>query len=77
MTLSQLLEVMKEGQIAKAEFADDIWYVVMLGEIIWYWYPAPEWNGSPILQSETVGDKVALTYSNRKALYNIVSGCED
>lgn len=36
LTLSQLLEVMKEGQIVKAEFLDDIWHVIMLGEAIWY-----------------------------------------
>lgn len=77
LTLSQLLETIQEGQIAQATFADETWHIIMLGEVIWYWYPAPEWNGSPALQSETIGDKVALTYSNRKALYTIISGCED
>lgn len=49
----------------------------MLDEVIWYWYPAPKRNGSPVLHSERIGDKATLTYSNRKALYTIVSGCED
>lgn len=74
LTLSQLLKVIEEGQVAKAEFGDSYWYVIKLNGFLWYWYPAPEWSGEPELKGEKVGNVVPLTYSNLQAYYTIIEG---
>lgn len=61
-TLGQLLGIMQDGQIAKAEFAEsEEWYIKQMYGMIYY----SDENGS-------TGDLVPLTYSNINAYYHII-----
>lgn len=59
MNLSELIEKLEEGQIAKASFGGNSWFITKFSGFIRYVY---------VLE---IGETVPLTYSNLNALYEI------
>lgn len=63
MSLSKLLEVLEEGQIAKATFGEEVWYVKRKHVTLWYCNE----NGHV-----GKGNVVHLVTSNIEAEYEII-----
>jgi hypothetical protein len=62
MSISELISTLKEGQIAKASFGEQVWYVTKSLGFIRYCSA----------DRVHIGDVVKLTKSNIEAIYEII-----
>lgn len=65
LRLNEVIELMNDGDVAKALFADSVWYITKEFGAIRYYYPFEN-------EDDEVGALVALSYSNLTAYYEIV-----